>query len=257
MKSGSPVFRIICILVTLLFPGTGDTAPAYVQSALGALGSGTAQTTDTVTFSGAETVGNVVVGCVVYYYTTGTPTLNSITDGGTSNNYTIIGTATDTLSNTLKLSSFFALVTTANTVVTATWSSPGILYGQLVVSEVSGAIGSTISNHIEAQQNNPGTAADVISTGAVPLGGADFVFGCSANRSGTGTTAAGTGFTARRNDTVNGNWSLIAEDVNTNGNVIKAATFTDATNGAAADYVSALVGLQTRCVKSSLLGAWC
>jgi len=208
-----------------------------------------------VTLGAAETIGNVVAGCVVWQYNNNNGTLTSITDGGTSNSFSL--SAVQTVSAKLKTASFWAPVTQANTTITATWGSPGVQYSQLVVSEVSGGRTTGIF-HIENLQTNPGAAADAITSTVLATGGADFIFGCSSSGSGQGTTTAGTGFTVRRNDTVNGNWSLISEDAISNAST-RAATFTDVANGASGGYYAALIGILAVCPPPSrtLLGAGC
>lgn len=161
-------------------------------------------TTYTLTLGAAVGNGNAVVGAVCWW--TGTPTV-TVADNA-ANTYTV---RTDVSGSTNPAFAMFyqTNITNAPTTITVTFSS-AVSYVDLLADEYSGI--TTFDAATSNTQINPASGADAVtSTTVTTTAAGDLIWGYSANNIGV-SSAAGTGFTLRNNNTASGSYFSRSED---------------------------------------------
>jgi hypothetical protein len=217
--------------------GGGRVAPggiSFVQGKLGTYTGASAQSSISLTMNSAIGAGHTVI-CMTAWAPRTTPTI-SVSDG--TNTYTVQDTIFGSGSrNTI---STFVGTLGSPTTITTTFTGDVVDLPQMACVEYSGP--TSIDGHAGQIQSNPGSAANAVSSNVTTASNNDTIVGLHLNNIGTNTITAGTGYTARVNDSGVGHWDMVIEDgtQSTAGNI--AATFT-ASVGTGSSFLTEVVAL--------------
>lgn len=224
-----------------------------VQAVIGAIGSGTGQTSSPTATGSAVGSGHCVVGAVAYFNTNATGDfISSVSDGTFS--YPLLDHIVSSDSKFFVTTFARFSISNAPTGLTANFSS-AVTFSQVGWIEYVLA-GGIVIGHTGQSQNSPGTGTDAITSGAATAGTGPVVGFCG-NRSGLVSIVHGTGFVQQFFDSTNGDWGFMGQDKTGTGGTA-AATFTDTAAGGSTTYNTLVINLQaSACGSLPLLGVGC
>lgn len=195
------------------------------------------------TFGAATTAANVVTGVLTWFNASGTVSdIQSITDNASpSNTYSVIdsnGSTSEGFSAT-----FSGVQTNPATVVTVTFINSSPSFRRILIQEYSSSSGS-IHKHTKNRQVNPGTGANVITSGSVTttVNGCQIV-GYSIDISSATTIVGGSSYTKRDSlaNATDNDYEAAEDTLQATAGAI-AATFTSA-SGSGATFYNYLIAL--------------
>lgn len=227
------------LILMLALPAVSYGTASVLQEAVSSFTGGSG-TTVTATFASAATVGSTIEVDV----TSGNTTPPTVADSA-GQNYTYACEASDGSDSQYAYSFYFQNNASATALtVTATWAA-ATSFRAMIIKEiggvgsapVQGSTGAPVCNY----QVNPRTASDAITAGTqTPTAQPALVSGFDINFGATNTIADGTGFTAGTSNAWSGSAPFFGttESKRITSTSPVAATFTDATNGAANRYLT-------------------
>lgn len=218
---------------------------AYVQSASGDWSSGT-----TFTASITTSAANLLAVLVWVYSSNASDKFSSIADDASST-YTLIDVRSDAVGGVASsIRTFYVKNVSAGAKVVTVTATDGSLTGaRVMIHEYSGCdTSSPLDQHTTANQNNPGTGADAVTTGSVTTttnGQAIFAATLDVFQSGT-APSAGTGYTGRLSFTTNVLGASESQIQAAAGAI--AGTFTAAVSDTNSNYQSAIATFKAEAV---------
>src|SRR5712692_292898 len=175
------------LLLCMLLPQSGAAAPGFVQ------GTDTTGTSASPSISFASTVLNHSLLVACEGGTTTTITLNSVTSSpsNTWNSTTYVNNA-----GKVRIQCYYAMNAASGT-TTVTFNFSASVSWEIAIHEYSGV---ATTSALDQQNGGTGNSSSP-SSGSVTTGAnGELIFGWTANSTGVGTYAAGTGFTLRQSD---------------------------------------------------------
>jgi hypothetical protein len=211
-------------------------AIAYAAGSSGnSQGTGSNQTTQSVTVSTAVPAGAAV--CIFVLWV-GSDTTCTISDGVSGNTYTAVD---DNTTGAYPIHTFYGLnIQNGPRTYTATIGAANTYLTILVDTFTGIATSGALDGHATNSQSPPGTGTDAITSGSFTTTTAgDLIWGVTMNSTG-GNASTGTGFTTGQ--VFSGNENSEYKVAGAAGSY--ATTFTDATNGGTYNYQTSAMALK-------------